>query len=257
MRRELDRGLTVEERANLRAIWENTVFNGKVLTIKHPVQTSTQDRGNLLGWMSFGSDLLTTLAFLYTGAQLGLDRRYLTIADRMYFWLRPMLLCVDTAFALGRVYAAAWYDEHSQMLINCVGNTFEPRVFESSIRFLRNRYPNNPDIQGLYARHQDARSGEYCRAVKESLTRARMFLNDYRVREVGTVAPPADWVVNHYSIRNLFEFKNPTKPLSKYVLPSRYRFSKYLWQENDVLPTLGDKAGLYIDYVFLRSLCGK
>lgn len=242
VQREMRVGLTDEEKASLRLIWLNTLCISPILTFKHPTNTKRPDRGYLLGWMSFGCDLIQTLAFLEFGhVVLGIP-----LCGRLFrayaFWLRPLLLCVDTAFALGRVYAAAWYDEHSTMLACCCGRD---DLFQAPMKFLRDRYPANPDIQGLFYRHDES-SDSVLSGAHDSRRRAEMFLDDYTL---DGRAVPSDWMVSYFSLRS-FSFKS----LSLYILPSRYRSGRYLWESNDVQPDQTPKAGLTLDYWFLKSL---
>jgi hypothetical protein len=240
--RHLHTGLTAQEYSQLRDIWINTLLGTPILTFKHPTKTTRPDRGYLLGWMSFGCDLIQTLAFLEFGADVLKLTQCGLIAKQLRFWLRPMLMCVDTAFALGRVYAAAWYDEHSTMLLCCLTT-----MGQAPMKFLRDRYPANPDIQGLFYRHELAHPLE----ATESLERARMFLDDYTL---DGRAVPSDWMQSYFSLRQLIEFKWPMKTMSKFILPSQYRSGRYLWEQNDVQPDQSVKTGQTLDYHFLKSL---
>lgn len=244
-------GFTKAEWENLAAIWENTVFNGTPFTFKHPTGKTGQDRGYLLSKLSFGNEVLTLAAFLYFGNKVFSNGRYWKIAKVFLACLKPLLCMPDVGFAYKKVYAASWYDEHSEMLLYAVGFGCCPlerrELFMNGADFLHKRYTSNPEIQAIYSNAFSADWSPYCWVPRD-------FLKDYQMGQVGTYKCPDAWKTKYFSLISLFKRENPVKEMSMFVLPTRFRSGKYLWEGKDIDPHIENKGGAFIDYLHLDAL---
>ena len=238
--RHLTVGLSLEEMGQLQSIFDSTIFQAPTYQFKHPFSTAV-DRGFLLSSFALTNEVLQTLAFLALAIELFKDQKYKDEYDRIKKDNEYLLNgAPDCAFFLGRAYFASWYDEHSSMVIYTLGFRLTgEEFFEKAATFLKERYKNQPEIQGYYFKYINKADI----TIKEF---AKSFLINYDFDKSPIV--PDDFLINYFSIRS-FCFKK----MSKYILLPKYRGGLYMWEGKDIEPSIGSNS-CTIDFIHLYSL---
>lgn len=236
-----EKKLTNQELLTLKGIWENTIFVKPYFKFKN-INGRKNEKGVLWSPLSFGNECLQIMAFLALGYELFNDERYKILYDRIRFWSWLILPICDLAIFIKRIYAASWYDEHSQMAIYSAGYWITgDEVFRSAAKKLANRYITNPDIQGYCYKYIDGNQ------MRKEIAIA--WLGNYDLETKGTLHTlPMNICARYFS---LLSFK--TKVLSRFILPTQYRGGLYMWESKDIEPSENIR-GATIDYIHLFSL---
>ena len=231
-------GLTKEEESMLISIWDNTLFSKPAYTFKHPYITEI-DRGYLFSKWALGDSLIGLLAFCAVGAKCFKisDNRYGALFDSLLREHGYLLECPDIAIWLGKIYGIAWYDEHSQMSLACIGYAAsENKIFKDAGLFLANRYKHQPEIQAYAYKYLGKELPEFVIDFLKMYGMPRNIL-------------PTDMYESYFSLRSF-----NIQKMGKYILTPEYRTTNmYMWEEKDTVPG-SYSPGRYIDFIHLYSL---
>lgn len=242
-----------DDQLNLIKVWNKTLKTGTPLQFKHPLSNNKQDRGYLFKIFSLGDEALATLSFFAIGYKI-LGLKECKIWYNIFkFLCYPILFLPEIAIFINRIYGAAWYDEHSSMVI--YSNTYHltgDKIFKRAAYRLKHRYKYNPEILAYYYNmcytiYKD--NGKEDRDYLRDYGTINYWLKNYDTSIKGTEVADESYFAKYFSLRSM-----KSKQLSKFILPPKYVSSKYLWESKIVENSIGNRSKYTLDYLHLYRL---
>jgi hypothetical protein len=229
------KGLTEEEKANLKTIWNQIVFEGKPFKIRHKEDFS---RGTIVDWYSMMPDFIAGMAFCAVGFEILGEKKYKTLYHILKILSYPMRMCYTYGIWQGKVYLLNWFTTHSSACFAYIGYKLtEDKIFEHTLKELFKKNPWNGDIGGyLYSSNRDPQAKKI----------AMLCLNNYG----STAAMPKIEKEKYFTFKGM-KFKELSNTILSY---QSMKGAKYLYESRLIEPKIYKRSGWYCDFLHLYAL---